>query len=628
MHPTQPRMASADAAVSRSIAYAAATDLTPELVAKLCDFWRREGGSLPVDERRNTILHFLGMHGNTAVLKELDDKRLILPSQDLWKANHRGDTPIHEAVRFGNDEFVQKMLELDMNLVSTRNLKGETPLYVAAKYGKETTFNLLKSRSCSDRELVRADGRTVLHAAVNEEYYSLAIKILTLKPELASARDEKGTTALYLLALKPSSFRSGSSYTLRNLGCWSFVPLQLVAILIYICLPTVIGYEKFDSTGEEQSRNQLPTTLKPSLRLKLITAFRGFIAVFPWLRKCDQAKQRHACAMKLVKMLMDLEDDWSNYTGQRNPLIDAARNGIIELVKAILDKFPFAAYTLDGDGKNIVHIAVEQKDRVLYDYLTSIPAHKDMLADIDKHGNTVLHLATNVGSSPGMLLNQMTWDVCWFKRIFYDSLPHFLQYKNAEGKTPKEMFKENHSTLQQSAAQAIKDMNNGLMLVSTLICTENYAALFTLPGGFGQEKKDPKTYGKPVLLSKEETKSELTHFMWYLLLSLFSFLISMTSMLSIQLSRFRSSDFNIALPLRFIVAMTALFSSALFTCLASLHAFKLDRLEFNKNWLFGPGLCGMALLYSDTISITVIYMYYALRYSSRNKGQEILDLLI
>jgi len=119
--------------------------------------------------------------------------------------------------------------------------------------------------------------------------------------------------------------------------------------------------------------------------------------------------------MKLVERLLDLEEDWSNYTGQRNPLIDAARNGIIELVEAILDKFPFASYTLDGDGKNIVHIAVEQKDRVLYDYLTSIPAHKDMLADIDKHGNTVLHLATNVGSRPGMLLNQMTWDVCWFK---------------------------------------------------------------------------------------------------------------------------------------------------------------------------------------------------------------------
>ncbi|XP_052171856.1 uncharacterized protein LOC127787853 isoform X3 [Diospyros lotus] len=623
MHPTQPTM------VSRSAAYDMAAHLmTPESVAKLCDFLRGEGCSLPFGERGNTILHFLAMHGNTVALKELDDKKLILRGQDLWKANHHGDTPIHEAVRFGKVEFVKKMLELDGNLVSSRNLKGETPLYVAAKYGNEMAFNLLKSKSRSDRELVRRDGRTVLHAAINEEYYNLAIKILTLQPELANAKDEKGTTALYLLAIKSSSFRSGSSYTLRNLGCWSFVPLQLVAILIYICLPTVIGHEKFDSTGEEQSRNQLPTTVKPSLRLKLIKAFRGFIAVFPWLRKCDEAKQRHACAMKLVKMLMGLEDDWSNYTGRRNPLIDAARNGIIELVNAILDKFPFAAYTLDGDGKNIVHIAVEQKDRVLYDYLTSIPAHKDMLTDIDKHGNTVLHLATNVGSSPGMLLNQMTWDVCWFKRIFYDSLPHFLQYKNEEGKTPKEMFKENHSTLQESAAQAIKDMNNGLMLVSTLIGTVNYAALFTLPGGYGQEKDVQETYGKPVLLSKEETKSDLTYLMWYLLLSLFSFLISMTSMLSIQLSRFRSSDFNIALPLRFIVAMTALFSSAIFTSLASLQAFTLDDLEFNKNWLIWPGLSALALLYSDTVSITVIYMYYALRYSSRNKGQEILDLLI
>ncbi|CAL5422053.1 unnamed protein product [Camellia sinensis] len=103
----------------------------------------------------------------------------------------------------------------------------------------------------------------------------------------------------------------------------------------------------------------------------------------------------------------------------QTPIVHATNNGIIELVKEILINFPYAAYSLDKNGKNILHIVVEQKDRILYDYFKKNVDHKDeMLSNVDNNGNTVLHLAANLGTSPKIVpghLNQMAWDVCWFK---------------------------------------------------------------------------------------------------------------------------------------------------------------------------------------------------------------------
>ncbi|KAL7185509.1 hypothetical protein ACSBR2_027453 [Camellia fascicularis] len=84
------------------------------------------------------------------------------------------------------------------------------------------------------------DGCTVLHAAVKGEYYRLAVNILESYPKLADKRDEKGIKALDLLASKPLSFRSGSSYTLKNLGSMPFIPCQILGVLVYSCIPSMV----------------------------------------------------------------------------------------------------------------------------------------------------------------------------------------------------------------------------------------------------------------------------------------------------------------------------------------------------------------------------------------------------
>ncbi|GMP86451.1 hypothetical protein CsSME_00039225 [Camellia sinensis var. sinensis] len=157
-----------------------------------------------------------------------------------------------------------------------------------------------------------------------------------------------------------------------------------------------------------------------------------FLQVCAWLREIDDAKQKHEFALALAKKLVNEKSDWSHYsagkcldstsknsdkkTKLKNPIVHATDNGIIELVKEILEIFPDAAYSFDKNGKNILHIVVEQKDRVLYDYLKKNVDHKDvMLLDVDNDGNTILHLAANMGTNPKVVfghLNQMTWDIC------------------------------------------------------------------------------------------------------------------------------------------------------------------------------------------------------------------------
>ncbi|GMP84330.1 hypothetical protein CsSME_00037895 [Camellia sinensis var. sinensis] len=241
------------------------------------------------------------------------------------------------------------------------------------------------------------------------------MSILETFPKLAHKNDGKGRTSLDLLATKPLSFNSGSPYSLVNLGRRPFIPLQLIAIFVYFCIPSMVYGWKHAVDEENQHQNGHNISKLGHLATKLIPGFRRILRVFAWLREIDNAKQKHEFALALTKKLVNEESDWNHYS-HTNLIVHATKNDIIELVKEILINFPYAAYSLDKNGKNILHIAIVQKDRILYDYLKKNVDHKDgMLSDVDNNGNTVLHLAANLGTSPKIVpghLKQMTWDVC------------------------------------------------------------------------------------------------------------------------------------------------------------------------------------------------------------------------
>ncbi|XP_058220947.1 uncharacterized protein LOC131331125 [Rhododendron vialii] len=271
-----------------------------------------------------------------------------------------------------------------------------------------------------------------------------------------------------------------------------------------------------------------------------------------------------------------------------SPIVEATEKGIIELVNEILGKFPEAAYSFDKNSdndkrKNILHIAVEQKDWNIYNLLRrKIDLRDGMLVeDVDYHGNTILHLAAKLGTPSFRLaqaghLYQMMWDVCWFKHVSYDSPPHLWYLRNSDGETATKVFAKEHSEIREKAEKAVKDVNNGLMLIVALIGTVNYAALLTPPGGYRQSEGDP-FYGLLVFLT-DDMRMYFFHILCGLLAAFFAF----ATMFSIQSCPFRSNDFYLDLPLRLLLAMLSLVLSVVFTALSSRQVYFLDGLFFTQ----------------------------------------------
>ena len=64
------------------------------------------------------------------------------------------------------------------------------------------------------------------------------------------------------------------------------------------------------------------------------------------------------------------------------------------MVDKILEMFPVAVHDLDADGKNIVLLAVENKQLHLYQLLRKKRVAKDsLLGKVDYEANSALHLA-------------------------------------------------------------------------------------------------------------------------------------------------------------------------------------------------------------------------------------------
>ncbi|XP_027074121.1 uncharacterized protein [Coffea arabica] len=599
---------------NRSAAYRAVLEGKKQSVETFRSFWREEGVK-PLDKCGDTVLHFLAIYGNVAAFRLLLQDGLVT-SENLKAKNVNGDTALHEAARFGHKDVAEIMLRTEKDLASERNKLGETPLFVAAACGKKEAFSLLE-KHIGDCMMRRNDGCTILHAAVIGGCYSLAICILESYPDLAGKRNEKGKTALHLLAEKPESFRSGSAYTLKDLGRKSLIPLHILRTIIYSCIAVLYKESQPVNSAEDPSNSASIHKLNRS-------SFANFILGFPWLKEIDDAKQSHAVALMLAERLIRAED-WSHYVHAEDkdlevsqfgmissekknrlpdPLIQATRLGIIEVVQEILSVHPEAAYTFDGKGRNILQIAVEERKWFLYDYLMTSGTHMDrMLSAIDYEGNSIIHLAARLEpppspSTPPAVVPQMMWEVLWFK-------------------TAKQVFETNHASLRENAERTVRDLANTVLIVSVLIGTINFAAIFTVPGGFDQ------TTGEPIFLKNRRWEFGLL--MFYLAGGLFSSLFTMGTLLVIIFLRFETEDFYVSLPCYYVMDMIAIFYSAVFTIVACCQALIVQKVvitDFRPFVVFFFIYVLVALVLMETSYRMFDYVYYLIRYSLSYRGQE------
>lgn len=627
----------------------------------LCNYWNEEP-AVRLDGRGNTLLHLLVIRQYEVAVEKLMSDGTVTKLEHLKKQNLRGETALHEAARHDSGRIVELLYQKEQKLISTLgcsvpmcnckdcaarmsaekdnllsipNVSGETALFLAAACGKWKIFLKILSYNEEGCRTQRNDGCTVLHAAIMGEYYRTATRILDVKygQELAQIRNKSGETALNLLALSPSSFRSNSYYTTATMGKASFIPLQSSRVLFYWCIPYMYDIRSVKEGDEEDPDSRRKTYIEDIKRNPLLVLFLQL----PWIQPIDDTKRKNMAAVALAKRLLEEEEDWNRYTysahkdhdyqsetsdrAHSNPLIQAIEKGIPELVNEILSYFPDAANSIDKDGRNVFHFAAEHRGGEIYEKLKESAINKErMLLDVDNKGNTILHRATKTKPATNFSLgvaNLMAWDIFWFQRIRHDCSPHLLHIRNNDGSTAEDLLLKDYKHKREAAEKAVKEMNQGLMVVAALIATVSFAAVFTLPGGFDQVK------GTPLLFNGKGHVHDLNLFLSYVGLTFFASLIALGTLLSTQLSRFHLEDLYFALPLKYSIAISCLFLSSCSIFTTFLQALVLE--DYMPPYYFTSLIIGciiMGLVYVDSIYDVLSYLVEVLRHSRTYRSQE------
>ncbi|BBG93360.1 Ankyrin repeat family protein [Prunus dulcis] len=181
---------------------------------------------------------------------------------------------------------------------------------------------------------------------------------------------------------------------------------------------------------------------------------------------------------------------------KQTPLLIAAKMGVTEMVRTILDKFPVAIQDVDSDNKNVVLLAVENRQPHVYNLLRKRKILKEsLLRQLDNQGNSALHLAARCGQYrpwliPGAAL-QMQWEIKWYKFV-KSSMPHgfFVRY-NKKGQTPKEIFINTHQNLIKEGSKWLTKTSESCSVVAALIATVAFATSATVPGGLNENTGEP-----------------------------------------------------------------------------------------------------------------------------------------
>ncbi|KAI3469975.1 hypothetical protein Pfo_026638 [Paulownia fortunei] len=259
------------------------------------------------------------------------------------------------------------------------------------------------------------------------------------------------------------------------------------------------------------------------------------------------------------------------------PLLVAAKMGIPEMVKKIISTCPVAIQDQDSDGKNVLMLAAENRQISVFDYLLKTNLPEYMFLQLDKDGNSILHLAAMLGEFlpwriPGAAL-QMQWEIKWYKHVKRSVPPLCFAHHNAKGETPRKIFRQAHEKLVKAGNQWLIKTSESCSLVAALIAGVAFATSATVPGGLDQRT------GHPIL-------EDHTAFDIFSITSLVALCLSVTALvffLAIITSRCEERDFKANLPRKLLMGLTSLFGSiaAILVSFCAGHTFVLrEELRF------------------------------------------------
>ncbi|EYU40899.1 hypothetical protein MIMGU_mgv1a020415mg [Erythranthe guttata] len=520
----------------------------------------------------DTAIHIAISDGQESIVEELVSIVSKTTPSALAIENELGNTPLHFAAYLGNIEMCSCIATSDLKLIGVRNKENETPFFISVQHGRKHVFLRLHS-FCKNGEGYeygrRNDGETILHSAISGEYFDIAFQIIHLYDKLLNAVNMHGLSPLHLLASKPSAFRSGNHIRGFHKLIYHYASSR----------PKAQGHQLFPENYFTCFHG-----LKSLSKAMLVILGLGSMQIV----KLREKKEKHIWSVQIMEKLLDhaasyeyedngrtpqhlpprikettpyaLVDDERKtdveMEKRETPILIAARNGITEIVAKILELFPVAIHDMNNERKNVVLLAVENRQPHVYEFLMKRKIMKETIfRKMDKDGNSALHLAAMLGENkpwliPGAAL-QMQWEIKWYEFVKNSMPMHFFIRYNQKGQTPREIFSESHQKLLKEGGEWLTSTSESCSVVAALIATVAFATSATVPGGVKSDIGTPTLENQPA-------------FSIFAIASLIALCFSVTAVvmfLAILTSRYQERDFGKDLPRKLLVGLTSLFVS-------------------------------------------------------------------
>ncbi|XP_054813260.1 uncharacterized protein LOC129313888 [Prosopis cineraria] len=520
-----------------------------------------------------TALFLAALHGNKSAFLRLyylckhsdgGDSSTDPDHADCIKRNNN-DTILHCAIEHGHIDVAIEIFHLYRDdLVNCREMKrnndGLSPLHLLV-----TTPSAFKSTSLHGRFIV-----------VHLLYQLISVKekkAPTTEKEVRAPREHESFYRIYYdLVLDwfldlvcavcwDFSQRHGVKYSLA-LGVKYILALLGFIILVLLALPMALplilslyilalfllagkwlhGIRKMkqEHTWYGQIMNGLLDNASSEEMSKIKHDDSG-----EWLREMRKMEQEHEWCGQIMNELLEhemskikLEDSGAGSKIVETPLMIAAKNGAVEMVKWIVEKFPWRIEDVNDEKKNIVLVAAEKGQRKLYQFLLDQKGDRipeSAFSQIDKKGNTALHLAAMSGANLNWQTTTMIEESKWFELV-KKSVPSNLRERlNDEGKRAEGIFRAIHGDLMKGDLEWLHKTSQACSVVSTLVATMVIPNVASSSGNSG----------KPILINKFGFEDLPNPYLVTLSLSL----MSTISFLGILASRFQSISLWTLVPL-------------------------------------------------------------------------------
>ncbi|XP_024029490.1 uncharacterized protein LOC21412065 isoform X1 [Morus notabilis] len=506
--------------------------------------------------KKFSALHYAAQHsGSAGIVKDMVEK---MSKEDMEiKDACGGGTALMMAIMAGSVEMVKCMMEKNPELITVEDNSLFLPVEVSLSCDDidmichlyYATKAYLSSRDHTDR---RKHGATFISKCIKKKNLGtlgFALDLLKEDESLALTKDNTWESPLYVLACSPSLFGDGDDLAIFKRWIYKFISTKPAAPAAEIG-----GEQVEDPESGSDSTNMTKSGLD---------SFSSLVTKLLGIEQIREEKLVHERSLELLFEMCKAVNIKLAAAVDRKDLKDglvlealfaAVERGNTKFVSKLISKVPALWMSTDEYSRDIYMHAIEWRQAKLFTHMLRHISGNLISATScmkDKFGNNLLHVAatlcpsTKLDRVPGAAL-QMQREIQWFKEVQKIVYPAALEEENSlDSLTPREVFTKNHKDLMKKGERWTKETTTFSSVVSALIVTMTFAAVFTVPD-----------------LEENTNRKLRTVFIISDGISLFSSASSLFVFLGLFLStRYEEHDFLINLPLKLMVGISSLFIS-------------------------------------------------------------------